>query len=49
MVADALRPGHEKLFFPGETNARMADLLLINKVNSAKREDIRSIQENLSM
>ena len=33
-VADALREGHEEHFYPGELNAIMADLILINKVNS---------------
>ncbi|KAL7520840.1 hypothetical protein ACHAWX_005544 [Stephanocyclus meneghinianus] len=33
-VADALREGHEEHFFPGEINARLADLIMINKVNS---------------
>lgn len=33
-VADALREGHEEHFFPGEVNMRMADLIMINKVNS---------------
>jgi predicted GTPase len=33
-VVDALRPAHEELFYPGEVNVRMADLILINKVNA---------------
>jgi predicted GTPase len=33
-VADALRVGHEEHFFPGEINTRLADLIMINKVNS---------------
>lgn len=33
-VADALRQGHEEHFYPGEINARMADIVMINKVNS---------------
>jgi len=34
-VADALRPGHELAFHPGETNVRMADVVVVNKVDSA--------------
>lgn len=34
VVSDAMRPGHEKMFYPGETNARMADLNIINKARS---------------
>ena len=45
-VADALRPGHETLYYPGETNFRAADLIVINKANSAAEEDIISIQAN---
>lgn len=33
-VADALREGHEEHYYPGEVNARMADVIIINKVNS---------------
>jgi predicted GTPase len=33
-VVDALRPSHEEHFYPGEVNVRMADLVLINKVNA---------------
>ena len=38
-VADALREGHEEHFYPGEINMRMADLVMINKVNSLKSID----------
>ena len=34
-VADPLRPGHERTYYPGETNVRMADAVLINKVDVA--------------
>ena len=33
-IADALREGHEEHFYPGEVNSRMADMIIINKVNS---------------
>ena len=35
VVADPLRAGHEMTYFPGETNIRMADVIVINKVDSA--------------
>ena len=35
VVLDALRPGHETSYYPGETNLRAADLLVLNKVSSA--------------
>lgn len=42
-VADPHRPGHESGYYPGETNFRMADAILINKVNTAPREGIEVI------
>jgi len=33
VVVDALRPGHEMLYYPGETNFRSADVIVINKVS----------------
>ncbi|MCF8885486.1 MAG: cyclic 2,3-diphosphoglycerate synthase [Aigarchaeota archaeon] len=46
-VADALRPYQEISTYPGEANVRMADVVLINKVNSAKPEDVKIIEENV--
>jgi predicted GTPase len=44
VVADPLRAGHESLYHPGEANFRMADIILINKCDSAKEADIQSIE-----
>lgn len=46
VVADPLRTGHEMMYHPGEANFRMADIILINKCDSAKEEDIKAIEEN---
>jgi predicted GTPase len=46
-IADPHRPGHEISYYPGEVNARSADLLIINKVNTAKKEDIDLVRSNL--
>ncbi len=46
-VADPLRAGDELTYYPGDTCARMADVLLINKVNSATREEIEKVTRNL--
>lgn len=46
-VADPLRAGHETLYYPGEITARMADILLINKINSATKQQIDSVINNL--
>ncbi len=42
VVADPLRPGHELLYHPGETNLRMADVVVVNKVDSAERAQRRA-------
>ncbi|MDE1869745.1 MAG: GTPase [Candidatus Micrarchaeota archaeon] len=46
-VADPLRVGHEFTYYPGETVARMAQVLIINKVNSATKKDVAQLRENL--
>lgn len=45
-VADALREGHEEHYYPGEINMRMADLVMINKVNSLQSIDQARSQAN---
>src|SRR5438067_1810118 len=42
-VADPLRAGHEQTYYPGETNFRMADVIVINKVDSATPEQIAEV------
>jgi predicted GTPase len=46
-VADPLRAGDELSYYPGETVARMADVLIINKVNSATKEQIEKVVYDL--
>lgn len=46
-VADALRPGHEVSYYPGEVNLRMADVIIINKVDSADRSSVEVIRRNI--
>ena len=48
VVADPLRAGNELAYYPGETVARMADVLIINKVNSASPGDVARVQHALS-
>jgi predicted GTPase len=45
VVADPLRPGHETHYHPGETNLRMADVVVINKEANARPEDIESVRD----
>ena len=47
VVADPHRPGHEISYHPGEANVRMADILLINKVDTASPDNIQIVRENL--
>jgi predicted GTPase len=48
VVADALRPGHELRYYPGETNLRMADVVVINKIDSARPEDVEVVKANVA-
>jgi predicted GTPase len=47
VVADALRPGHELRYHPGETNLRLADAVVINKVDSAEAHNVAQVLENV--
>jgi len=46
-VVDPLRPGHESAYYPGEVNTRMADVVVINKIDSANAEDVMKVRENV--
>jgi predicted GTPase len=46
VVADPLRAGHELAYYPGETNLRMADVVIINKVDSATPENLETVKQN---
>ncbi|MGB7875960.1 MAG: GTPase, partial [Anaerolineales bacterium] len=47
VVADPHRPGHESRYYPGESNALMADVFVINKVDTADPENVIQLRENL--
>jgi predicted GTPase len=47
VIADALRPGHEMAYHPGEANLRAADLVIINKVDQAVPGAIEAIKKNV--
>jgi predicted GTPase len=46
-VADPHRPGHELTYYPGETNLRMADVVVINKESTADYEGIETVRSNI--
>jgi len=46
-VADPHRPGHELSYYPGEVSLRMADVVVINKIDSADFESIQQVRANV--
>ncbi len=46
-VVDPHRPGHELLYYPGETNLRIADVVVINKIRTADPEDVAQVEANI--
>lgn len=48
VVADPHRAGHEVSYYPGEVNLRMADVAVINKVDSAAPENVRKVRESIA-
>ncbi|HJX24455.1 MAG TPA: cyclic 2,3-diphosphoglycerate synthase [Candidatus Bathyarchaeia archaeon] len=47
VVADPFRAGHELSYHPGEANLRMADVVVINKVDAAPREKVEIVRKNV--
>lgn len=47
-VVDPHRPGHELSYYPGEVTLRLADVVVINKMDSAGPEAIQTVRENIS-
>jgi len=45
-LVDPHRPGHELSYYPGETNFLLADMLIVNKVQTAKPEDVQTVLDN---
>jgi len=48
VVVDPHRPGHEISYYPGETNLRTADVIVINKMATANRDDIATVRANIA-
>ena len=46
VVVDPHRPGHEIGYYPGETNVRQADVIVINKIETARPEDVEEVRAN---
>ncbi|MBC7560402.1 MAG: GTPase [Dermatophilaceae bacterium] len=47
VVADPLRAGHETSYYPGEVNLRMADVIVINKMDSASAEQVSALMDTI--
>jgi len=47
VVADPHRPGHELKYYPGEANLRMADVVIINKVDTADPKNVEIVERNI--
>ncbi len=47
-VADPHRPGHETTYYPGEANLRAADVVVINKVDTADYANIQRVRDNIA-
>jgi len=49
VVVDPHRAGNELTYYPGETNLRMADVIIINKVDTADPQKVMQVRENIKM
>ena len=47
VVVDPHRPGHELMYYPGETNFRRAQVLVINKMDSAEKDKLDQLLDNI--
>ena len=47
VVADPHRAGHEREYYPGEVNFRRADVIVINKIDTANLQDIQLVRNNI--
>jgi len=48
-VVDPHRPGHELTYYPGEVTLRLADVVIINKIETAAPEGIQKVRESIAM
>lgn len=47
VITDPHRAGHELTYYPGNVNVQLADVVIINKVDSAKKEDVELVAANI--
>jgi predicted GTPase len=46
-IADPHRPGHERSYYPGETNMLLADVIIVNKIDTAPFEGIEAVRQSI--
>ena len=46
-MADPHRAGHEMTYYPGQVNIRMADVVIINKIDTASPENVALLRNNI--
>lgn len=49
VLVDPHRPGHETTYHPGEANLRMADVVVINKIDTASPQNINQVRESIKL
>lgn len=49
VIVDPHRPGDELFYYPGEVNLRMADVVIINKIDSADSDNILEVRNNINL
>lgn len=49
VVVDPHRPGHELRYYPGEANLRMADVVVVNKVDTADNDNVVTVLRNINL
>lgn len=47
VVVDPFRVGHESTYFPGEPNVRLAELIVINKIDTANKKNVAALEANV--
>ncbi len=48
-VVDPHRPGHEMTYYPGNTSLRIADVVVINKIDSANPDNVKIVTNNINL
>lgn len=49
VLVDPHRPGHEIMYHPGEANLRQADIVVINKIDTAEASNVEAVRKNIRM